>query len=364
MNILFINSLRKNRWGGGEKWMVEAASGLIRLGHQCTIGCIPNSVIEGKAQGKNVPVIDFNIKSDIDLFSIYKLKRILTSNQIDVLICCQNKDVKIGGRAARKAKTKAVFSRQGLQLFSDKKKYKYPFTQLVDGIITNTQSIKNIYESFGWFPDNFIHVLYNGMEMPELIPNLSKQDIYNVNNETKVVLSAGRLSEQKGFTYFIDAANICKKEGLNYRFFIAGSGKLETELKNKVRQLNLENDVTFLGFVENMTPFYQAADVFVLPSLHEGMPNVVMESMANGTPAIATRVNGADELIDSEKTGFLIDPKSPEQIVEMLKHYFSETVNKQQMASDCRQHVTKNFTTEVMSKKLESLFLNQINNAV
>lgn len=360
MNILFINSLRKNRWGGGEKWMTEAASGLNKLGHKCTIGCIPGSVIEGKALKKNISAINFNIKSDLDFSAIFKLKNILNSLEIDVLVCCQNKDVKIGGRAARKAKTKAVFSRQGLQLFSNKKRYKYPFTQLVDGIITNTKSIKEIYESFGWFTENFIHVLYNGMELPGLDANLSKQDIFTVDMDTKVIFSAGRLSEQKGFSYLIEAANICKKKGHQYHFVISGSGKLEHELQNLVAQLNLNNYVTFTGFIEDLTAYYQTADIFVLPSLFEGMPNVVMESMANGTPAIATRVNGADELILPGENGFLIDPESPHQIVSALEHYFSEAVNREQMAIDCRAHIAKNFTTEIMSKQLEALFLNQL----
>ncbi|MFB6340690.1 glycosyltransferase family 4 protein [Saccharicrinis sp. FJH62] len=361
MNILFINSLRKNRWGGGEKWMVEAAAGLSALGHHTIVGCLKNSFIEHKAVQKGVETIEFGIPSDISFLSIPKLKRILISKHIDVLVCCQNKDVKIGGRAARQAGIKAVFSRQGLQLFTKKRKYKYPFTRLIDGIITNTQSIKQIYESFGWFTKDFIHVIYNGMSMPKVDKTLNRQKIFGTTKDEKIILSAGRLSEQKGFSFLIDAAKMCIDKKLNYRFFIAGSGKLEAELKSRVKELNLGNYVHFIGFIEDLSAYYSTADVFVLPSLHEGMPNVVMESMAHGTVAIATRVNGAEELIEDRKNGFLIEPESAEQIAERLEIFFSDTVDRETMAKQARLHIEKNFTTEVMSRKLETLFLNQLN---
>ncbi|MFC0877966.1 glycosyltransferase [Saccharicrinis sp. FJH2] len=361
MNILFINSLRKNRWGGGEKWMVEAAGGLSALGHHTIVGCLKNSFIEHKAVQKGVETIEFGIPSDISFLSIFKLKKILISKHIDVLVCCQNKDVKIGGRAARQAGTRAVFSRQGLQLFSNKRKYKFPFTRLIDGIITNTQSIKQIYESFGWFPKDFIHVIYNGMAPPKTEMSLSKETVFGVDPSVKVIFSAGRLSEQKGYSYLIDTAAICRDKKLDYQFFIAGSGKLEAELKSRVKELNLGNYVHFIGFIEDLSVYYSTADVFVLPSLHEGMPNVVMESMAHGTVAIATRVNGAEELIEDGKNGFLIEPESAEQIAERLEIFFSDTVDRETMAKQAKQHIKKNFTTEVMSRKLETLFLNQLN---
>ncbi|MFB6317386.1 glycosyltransferase family 4 protein [Saccharicrinis sp. FJH54] len=361
MNILFINSLRKNRWGGGEKWMVEAAAGLSALGHHTIVGCLKNSFIEHKAVQKGVETIEFGIPSDISFLSIPKLKKILINSHIDVLVCCQNKDVKIGGRAARQAGTKAVFSRQGLQLFTNKRKYKYPFTRLIDGIITNTHSIKQIYESFGWFPNDFIHVIYNGMSMPEIDKTVNRQRLFGTTKDEKIIFSAGRLSEQKGFSFLIDAAKMCKNKNPDFRFFIAGSGKLESELKTSVQQLGLERHVHFIGFIEDLSAYYQAADVFVLPSLYEGMPNVVMEAMAHGTPAIATRVNGAEELIKNEINGYLIEPESAGEIVEKLELYFSDHTNRKEMGKAARTHISKHFTTEVMSRKLESLFLNQLN---
>ena len=363
MRILFLNSLRKNRWGGGEKWMVEAAAGLIDKGHECSIACLRNSVIENKALEKKIPTIKFSIKSDFDSIAFFQLKKILEKEKIEVLVCCQNKDVKVGGFAARRTGIKAIFSRQGLQLFKSKRRYKYPFTKLIDGIITNTQSIKDIYESFGWFRPGFIHVVHNGIQIPDSNLSLKKETVFGVNPTDKVVFSAGRLSEQKGFKHLIEAAKLCKENDLTYKFFIAGTGKLENELKQQVNAYGLKDKITFLGFIKNLTPYYRAADVFVLPSLYEGMPNVVMESMANGTPAIATRVNGSAELIEDSITGYLVEPESPLQIMEALEKYFQLTHPKQQMGLAALNHVKTNFSVERMCEQLEEIFKHQLSKA-
>ncbi len=360
MQILFINSLRKNRWGGGEKWMVEAASGLNLKGHRSIIGCKNGSIIQKKARQKEVSTVNFAIHSDIDFLAMFRLQKLLIQLRIDVLVCCQNKDVKIGGRAGRRVKTGAIFSRQGLQLFTNKKRYRYPFTQLIDGIITNTQSIKNTYASFGWFGPNFIHVVYNGMTLPELNAANTKKKVFGIDDDHKVVFSAGRLSLQKGYDYLIDAAAMCKERGKNYRFFIAGQGKLEEYLKKKIKQLKLEEYVILMGFIEQPGPYYQAADIFVLPSLFEGMPNVVMESMAHGTPAILTRVNGAEELVDHGVNSIIIEPKKPAMIYDALETYFSDKTDRAMMAKRARDKVNEQFTTEVMATKLEGLFIQQL----
>lgn len=342
--------------------MIEAASGLTSKGHYCVVGCLNNSIIQQKANEKKLSTILFNIKSDLDIFAMFKLQKILNQLNIDILICCQNKDVKIGGRAGRNVGLKGIYSRQGLQLFTNKKRYRYPFTKLVDGIITNTETIKAIYESFGWFRPGFIKVIYNGMTLPKLDGKNRKAELFGVNENETVVFSAGRLSHQKGFEFLIEAAKICFDEHKEYHFFIAGTGKLEEKLMIQIKNLGLEKIVTLMGFKENLSPYYQNADVFVLPSLFEGMPNVVMESMANGTPAILTRVNGAEELVEHGRNGIIIEPGNPELIATTLDTYFSLDTDRSLLSKNARQTVKKKFTTEIMCTQLEQIFAAKLQN--
>ena len=179
--------------------MIMAGKGLKSRSHHVIVACLKNSVIENKTRKAGLEVLHFSISMDIAFWQIPRLKTLLRENKVDILICCQNKDVKIGARAAMQQGIQGIYSRQGVQNLSNKKRYIKPFTKYIDGIITNTQSIKTEYESYGWFPSNFIHVIYNGVEVSEGIEAIDLQETYNLAKNSKVIFSAGRIDFQKGF---------------------------------------------------------------------------------------------------------------------------------------------------------------------
>ena len=210
--------------------MVQAGKGPALLGHQVTIACLPDSVIESKAIEAGLKIWHFTISADIEFWKIPTLINYYKNNQVDVLICCQNKDVRIGARAARKAGVKAIFARQGIQNLTNKRKYIKPFTRFIDGIITNTRSIKDIYESFGWFPPDFIHVIYNGVDVPKEMQKLDLHQLYRLPTGSRIMFSAGRLDHQKGFDLLVAVARKALDQNLNWQILIAGEGKLKHRL--------------------------------------------------------------------------------------------------------------------------------------
>ncbi len=92
MNIVLINSIGKNKWGGGEKWMIMAASGLMSVGHNVVAICRKNSKLARKAKAENIPVKEIGVNSDFDAFAGFKFCRFFKSFEPDVIIGCQNKD--------------------------------------------------------------------------------------------------------------------------------------------------------------------------------------------------------------------------------------------------------------------------------
>ncbi|MCG8311142.1 MAG: glycosyltransferase family 4 protein [Cytophagales bacterium] len=360
MNILFLNSLNKRKWGGGEKWMVVAAKGLADKGHHVTIACIKNSVIEQKAKERALKTWYYTIPADIAFWKVYPLKAFLKEADIDVLICCQNRDVKIGARAARAIGIKAIFARQGIQNLSNKKKYIRPFTQYIDGIITNTKSIKKIYESFGWFPDNFIHVIYNGIEIPKDVFKIKLHDEYQLPPGSKIIFSAGRLDFQKGFDLLIRVASIARDQDRNWQFIIAGEGKLKQELIRATVEKSVSDRVHFIGFSDKVSSLLKSSDAFVLPSRYEGMPNALLEAMANKKASVATSVNGAPELVEDGISGFLVESENTEQIFERLNRILTDDDLRFSMERGALERVKNHFTTEKMVQRLEDLFLEQM----
>jgi len=350
MNILFINSIGRDKFGGGEKWMVHAAKELTKRGHNVILGSKKNSKILAYAAQHGVKTTIFEIHSDISPWSTLKVAAFLKKKSIDVLICNLNKDVRVAGLAARFVHTPVVLARHGMLLCGNKLKHKITLTNLVDGIITNSNTIKEAYKTYGWFDDDFIKVIYNGITIPEQI---NTHDFSIRFPGKKIIYSAGRLSEQKGFTYLIDAANILQKKRQDLIFIISGEGKLEEELKTQVATAGLESSFIFMGFTENIFPYLKGCDLFVLASLFEGMPNVVMEAMAMQKPVIATDVNGARELMADGKTGIIVPPQQPEALAKAILEIIDSPERLNAFGKAGYERVRKEFTMMAMGNKLE-----------
>lgn len=166
----------------------------------------------------------------------------------------------------------------------------------------------------------------------EIIPNpLIVSDLPEpyVGEPQKVIVTAGRLQEQKNQKLLISAFNKIVDSFSEYKLVIYGEGSLREELERYTRNLGLEDKVLFPGNVNNLPAKIRDASVFVLPSDFEGMPNVLIEAMAVGLPCIATDCpcGGPRELIEDGKNGFLIPVRDEERLVKVLTAILSNKLN-------------------------------------
>lgn len=356
MNILFINSIGRNKFGGGEKWMVNAAKGLTDRGHNVVLASKRNSRLLQYASGRGVRTEAMEIRGDFSPLATLKIARWMKRHQTDILICNLNKDVRVAGLAARLVGHPVVLARHGMLLCSRKWKHKLSLTRLTDGIITNSRTIRAAYAEYGWFDADFVKVIYNGLVIPG---NITPYDFASRFPGKKIIYSAGRLSKQKGFEYLIDAAAILKRKRDDLIFAISGEGKLEAELKSRVKALGLEETFVFLGFTPDIYPCLKGCDLFVLASLFEGMPNVVMEAMAMRKPVVATDVNGARELMGASEeslicdTGLIIPPKNPQAIAEAIEQIIDNPETMAAYGKAGRERVETQFTIPIMVDNLE-----------
>lgn len=358
MNILFLNSIGITKFGGGEKWMLTAAKGLAERKHQVIVAGKQGGQFLQRAARAGIKTAALTIHGDIGPIATWKIYRFCRKNDIEVMICNLNKDVRVGGLAARLAHVPVVLARHGILLCGKKWKHKFTLTHLTDGIITNSETIKTAYAGYGWFRPDFVKVLYNGIEDKS---SVASYDYKNKYPGKKVLLSAGRLAEQKGFSWFIDAAAILSRKRSDLQFVIAGRGDWERRLKEHAKSRGIENNVTFLGYIENIDPYIKGCDLFVLASLFEGMPNVVMEAMALGKAVIATDVNGARELMEDGKTGIFIPPKNAELLALKINSVIDNPALLQRYGQNGLARVRARFTIPAMISNLENHLLEKLN---
>ena len=198
-----------------------------------------------------------------------------------------------------------------------------PFSKLVlqnaDTVIALTKDMKGKIQEIC---NREIRVIPNGIDLQEFNSTRRNGMQYKRQADTdeKLIIYIGRFRSNKGVNYLIEAMNIIRQKNQCVRLLLGGDGPEEENLKYLTRQLKLGCNIDFLGQIPNkQVPQYMAAAyVFVLPSLNEGFPNVVLEAMASGLPIIASKVGGLPEIIKEGENGFLVEPRNPGQIAEKV----------------------------------------------
>lgn len=181
-----------------------------------------------------------------------------------------------------------------------------------DAIVTVSQSLKDALVALGVDPEK-VSVLRNGVDLDRFAPRDRASIRARLDLKGSVWLTVGNLVELKGVHIVVEALAQVPRTTL----LIAGDGPEEQGLRRLVEQLGLNARVRFLGALrhETLCDYYNAADVMMLASSREGMPNVVLEAIACGTPVVATRVGGVPEIIIEPAAGELMYERTPEALV-------------------------------------------------
>lgn len=225
-------------------------------------------------------------------------------------------------------------------------------------IISNTNGGKNwLINKFKLNPER-VKVIYNGIGIEE-IDYVQKTEFLKeigLSGDEKIVGFIGRLEKQKGVQYLIDAVKILNEQVPSIHSLIIGDGKEKDILKKYSRSLGCNE--TFLGWKDNAPRYLTAFDLLVVPSLWEGMSNVVLEAMWNETPVIATKVGGNTEIIEDGKTGFLVEPGNSQALAEKILEVISLSESKRQsIIRNAKNKVINDFNIDKTVKEFEDTYL-------
>ena len=171
-----------------------------------------------------------------------------------------------------------------------------------------------------------------------------------------MVGSLGRLHPQKGFSDLLTAFAQVRQRIPSVRLFVAGDGELRDDLEAQARSLGMAAVVTFAGVRADVSEVLAALDVFVLPSLWEGMPNAVLEAMASGLPVVATAVGGTPEVVVDGVTGLLVPPQDPGALAQAIGHLLRDPDLRRRMGRAGRRRVEEHFDVRETVRQVESLY--------
>jgi len=178
------------------------------------------------------------------------------------------------------------------------------------------------------------------------------QRILNPQDRIRIV-STGRLHYQKGYVYALNAIRILLDRGFDIEYSICGGGPEEGLLKYMIQELNLQDSVKLIGKVSSseVAEHLIRADLFLLPSIYEGISNAAIEAMASGVPIISTTCGGMEELIDNGKNGFLVRRFSADEIARAIESLIQDPLETRRMSVEARRKIEEQFNLDLQINK-------------
>ena len=206
------------------------------------------------------------------------------------------------------------------------------------------------------------------------IPNGADTNLFNPSKKNNLIrkkyniegyflLFVGRLAEKKGIGYLLDAMPKVLDDKPKTKLMIIGTGLLEKELKQQVKELKIESNIIFTGAIQNnlLPEYYATADIFIGPSIttkggdREGFPTVFVEAMSSGTPILTTKIDGIKEIIKIGKNGFIVNQKSSRELSKKILEIMQNKDKLNLMKSNSRKIAKKEYDWGVLSKKYKEI---------
>ena len=383
MNLLFFCNSRY--WGGGEKYVVDVAAGLTARDHVCRIVANSGSPLHREAATHSeLEILTFDLGPKLSkgsalefatLWSAHArrlrrfLEECLTRFPIDLVHFQYKKEQLLGTKVAHGMGLPVVWTEHD-RLPPSFTAPIFPVVlyrraaRLPRRIVCVSRFGARDLERRGISPD-LIDVCYNGIEMqptPTASDRAAARQGLGMEAEAVVIGTTPRLLRNKGHRFLLDAVPVLRERIPQLHVLIMGDGPARQELERQAQQLKIDQCITFTGHLRDVRPMLAALDVFVLPSLREGMPFSVLEAMGAGLPVVATTVGGVPEVVDEGETGLLVPPRNASALTQATLALLNDADRRTRMGAAALRKVHSQFTMDRMIENTEKALLAAIGN--
>ena len=212
---------------------------------------------------------------------------------------------------------------------------------------------RHLREAFS-IPQSKLQVIHNGIPVDNYLrpPRADLRDWLAGSPPGPIVLTTGRLDAQKGHRFLLEAA----AQIPHARFVLAGDGPERGNLEAQARELELGDRVRFLGYRDDIPDLLASCDIFVLPSLFEGLPLSVLEAMAAGRPVVSSAIGGTDEAVVQEETGLLVPPGDAGALARALLRVLSDASLATKWGDAGRSRVREHFSAATMVEGVTGVY--------
>ena len=357
MRLLFVaNHLNV---GGISSYLLTLASGLQQNGHQVYLAS-SGGELEAKFVQAGITLIKVPLKTKNEtsykiLFSFLILKKVIREFNID-LIHSQSRTTQVLADLLSRALAKPhIFTCHG---FFKPKIFRRIFGCWGQAVIAISQQVKEHLIADFKLPDSKISVVHNGIDTKNF-GDFSAREKIRKDLELQDAFLVGiiaRLSDVKGHLYLIRAMRRVIETSPTARLLIIGEGKMKDALIKEVERVGINQQVIFVPAVKNTREMLSAMDIFVMPSLQEGLGLALMEAMAQGIPVAGSAVGGIKTLIQDKFNGLLVKPADVSALEQAIITLLKDPALRQSLGARGREFIIKNFSKEEMVQKTEIVY--------
>ena len=354
--------------GGTERQAVELLKRLDDERYDVRLAVLRNEGPFYKAIEARFPNLpEFPLTSFYDANAVkqlLRLRRLMIREGIEILHAHDFYSSFIGAAAARLSGVRVIAAQRHMKL-SDRRAHKWAtriIHRLAHRILVNSEAIRDYIIEHDGAPQHKIVVIRNGVE-PVSRPDSHDEVCKELGLDPGVALvgCVARLQEVKGHRFLIEAAAAVLRTRTDVHFILVGDGPLRAEIENQAASLGIADHVHLLGDRNDVSRLISGFDLVVLASLHEGLPNAVMEAMTAGVPVVATAVGGTKELITDGQTGYLVPPANPAALGERIASTLANKDESRRLALRGLEYVKDIFGMNKMIESVETLYQELMN---
>ena len=233
-------------------------------------------------------------------------------------------------------------------------------TSLADTLIAVSEGVRSHLVDVQHISPNRVQVIPNGVDMERLSmqrphPSILRQDLGLSPNDV-LVGTLAILKTRKGLTYLIEAAQMVLARHPQTVFLLAGDGPDYPHILQQVKNAGLENRFQLLGYRSDALAILDVLDLYVQPSLFEGLPRSILEAMALGKPVVATDIGGSREAVEHRKTGLLVPAKDSTALGEAIGQLVSSSSLRKSMGEAGKHRIQSRFNARINAKAHETLY--------
>lgn len=364
MKILFlVNHLNI---GGITSYILNLSSGLKQRGHSIYIASSGLGLLP-KFKDLGIEYIPIPIKTKNELspkiiLSAFKLSKVIKDNKIDIVHSHSRTTQVLGCLLDKLTGVKHISTCHG---FFKRRLARRIFPCWGRRVIAISEQVKEHLNNDFKVGLNRISLVYNGIDTDRF-------KRFSVSDKEKAKLSLGlrpgvvvgivaRLSDVKGHKYLIEAMKPVLGLYPDAQLLIAGEGKMKEELVRLTESLNIKKSVFFIPEALDTRTILAAMDIFVMPSLKEGLGLALMEAMASGLAVIGSRVGGIKTLITEAKNGLLFEPADTGGLKEAIITLLADPGKREALAKEAGEFIKNNFSKDKMALETERVYQEIIN---